>query len=238
MAQQTIQRGLSRASGSPSGSPVASPVPPRRGAHSRWCGWSPWGGSGRELVQICCKEGYSAGSWRRSPAWTTCVPLDHLNAVGPPGSRNTVVQRNASGPTARKWSKRAGRVTTCETPSHHAGRAVRAERGRGAPEPPLPRPVRPRRPARRSRRARLPPARPEATRAGHHDRPRAPAPLTTPRITPGESALRTTPRTALTISPPGNTTGRPPNNLQRRPGPGSAARRSAEYQRLSSRAPA
>ena len=34
------------------------------------------------------------------------------NAVGPSGSRNTVVQRNASGPTARKWSKRAGRVTT------------------------------------------------------------------------------------------------------------------------------
>ena len=62
--------------------------------------------------------------------WTTCVRLDHLNAVGPPGSRNTVVQRNASGPTARKWSKRAGRVTTCETPSHHAGRAVGAERER------------------------------------------------------------------------------------------------------------
>ena len=74
--------------------------------------------------------------------WTTCVRLDHLNAVGPPGSRNTVVQRNASGPTARRWSKRAGRVTTCETPSHHAGRAVGAERG-GAPEPPR----RPNRPA-------------------------------------------------------------------------------------------
>ena len=50
-------------------------------------------------------KGYSAGSWRCSPAWTTYVPLDHLNAVGPPGSRNTVVQRNASGPTARKWSE-------------------------------------------------------------------------------------------------------------------------------------
>ena len=44
-------------------------------------------------------------------------PLNNL-----PGSRNTVVQRNSSGPTAFKWSKRAGRVTTCETPSHHAGR--------------------------------------------------------------------------------------------------------------------
>ena len=53
-------------------------------------------------------------------------PLNNL-----PGSRNTVVQRNSSGPTAFKWSKRAGRVTTCETPSHHAGRAVGAERERG-----------------------------------------------------------------------------------------------------------
>ena len=44
-------------------------------------------------------------------------PLNNL-----PGSRNTVVQRSSSGPTAFKWSKRAGRVTTCETPSHHAGR--------------------------------------------------------------------------------------------------------------------
>ena len=90
--------------------------------------------------------------------WTTCVRLDHLNAVGPPGSRNTVVQRNASGPTAFKWSKRAGRVTTCETPSHHAGRAVGAERERGAPESPPLHPVRPRRPARRSHRARPPDA--------------------------------------------------------------------------------
>ena len=53
-------------------------------------------------------------------------PLNNL-----PDSRNTVVQRNISGPTARKWSKRTGRVTTCETPSHHAGRAVGAERERG-----------------------------------------------------------------------------------------------------------
>ena len=41
--------------------------------------------------------------------------LDHLSSVGPPGSRNTVVQRNLSGPSG------SGRVTTCETPSHHAG---------------------------------------------------------------------------------------------------------------------
>ena len=64
--------------------------------------------------------------------WTTCVRLDHLNAVGPPGSRNTVVQRNASGPTARKWSKQTGRVTTCETPSHHTRRPMAGRRNRPA----------------------------------------------------------------------------------------------------------
>ena len=45
-----------------------------------------------------------------------------------PGSRNTVVQRHLSGPTARKWPKRIEGVTTCETPSHHARRPA----GRGA----------------------------------------------------------------------------------------------------------
>ena len=87
--------------------------------------------------------------------WTTCVRLDHLNAVGPPGSRNTVVQRNASGPTARKWSKRAGRVTTCETPSHHARRPVGRSRC-GTPEPPR-RPNRPAPGSRRPERAGPPP---------------------------------------------------------------------------------
>ena len=102
--------------------------------------------------------------------WTTCVRLDHLNAVGPPGSRNTVVQRNASGPTARKWSKRAGRVTTCETPSHHAGRAVGAERERrrrnrprSTRSAPDDRPADPTAPDL--------PTHPEATRAGRHQRP-------------------------------------------------------------------
>ena len=62
-------------------------------------------------------------------------PLNNL-----PGSRNTVVQRNISGPTARKWSKQTGRVTTCETPSHHAGRAVGAEQVRDAGTAPPPEP--------------------------------------------------------------------------------------------------
>ncbi len=105
--------------------------------------------------------------------WTICVRLDHLRSVGPPYFVNQVVQRNASGPTAFKWSKQTGRVTTCETPSHHAGRPVGRSR-RGTPEPPRRRnrpaaraarlpgpddpsePDRSRRPARRSRRARLP----------------------------------------------------------------------------------
>ena len=54
--------------------------------------------------------------------WTTCVRLDHLCSVGPPGSRNRVVQRHSSGPTARKWSKQTEGVTTCETPSHQTRR--------------------------------------------------------------------------------------------------------------------
>ena len=56
--------------------------------------------------------------------WTTCVRLDHLRSVGPPYFVNQVVQRNVSGPTAFKWSKQRGRVTTCETPSHHARRSA------------------------------------------------------------------------------------------------------------------
>ena len=66
---------------------------------------------------------------------TRPVRLDHLRAVGPLKCGWTTWFTKYGGPTERKWSKRAGRVTTCETPSHHAGRAVGAERG-GAPEPP------------------------------------------------------------------------------------------------------
>ena len=133
--------------------------------------------------------GPAAGSWRRSPAWTTYVPLDHLNAVGPPGSRNTVVQRNVSGPTAFKWSKQIDHVTTCETPSHHARRPA----GRGAgtasgvaraarlPGPDDPsEPDRPRRPAPADPTAPAPPTHPEATRADHHGRPPCPTALNDP----------------------------------------------------------
>ena len=61
-------------------------------------------------------------------------PLNNL-----PGSRNTLVQRNSSDPTAFKWSKRTGRVTACETPSHHAGRST----GRGGGTAPASWPCRP-----------------------------------------------------------------------------------------------
>ena len=122
--------------------------------------------------------------------------LDHLRSVGAPYFVNQVVQRHLSGPTARKWSKRAGRVTACETPSHHAGRAVGAER-RNRPRPTRSalddRPTDPVAPD-------SPPARPEATRAGHHDRPRAPAPLTTPRITPGERTQNHSPNSPHNIA--------------------------------------
>ena len=94
--------------------------------------------------------------------WTTCVRLDHLSSVGPPYSMNQVAQRNISGPTAFKWSKQIGRVTTCETPSHHARRSAGWSKG-GAPEPPPTSPSPPRFPA-----------------------PSSPPPSTTLRITPGQ----------------------------------------------------
>ena len=85
--------------------------------------------------------------------------LDHLRSVGPPGSRNTVVQRNVSGPTAFKWSKQSSRVTTCETLSHHAGRSASGmkwgagtapRRARPAPSPRRSEPTDPSLPARKA----------------------------------------------------------------------------------------
>ena len=42
---------------------------------------------------------------------TRPICLDHLRSVGPPGSRNTVVQPHTSGPTALKWSKQKSAST-------------------------------------------------------------------------------------------------------------------------------
>ena len=105
-------------------------------------------------------RGPTAHEWSKENAATN--PPNNL-----PGSRNTVVQRNSSGPTAFKWSKRAGRVTTCETPSRHAGRSTgRGGAGRGDRPRQLALP--PRRPTRQSHRAQHHPAPSKATRAGHH----------------------------------------------------------------------
>ena len=152
--------------------------------------------------------------------------LDHLSSVGPPGSRNTVVQRNLSGPTAFKWSKQSGRVTTCETPSHHARRSAGRSRGGALAPHPSARAARllgpddPSEPDRRSRRARLPqhtrrrlvllldrvaleptpPTHPETTRTGHHGWPRFPA-------------LRAPPPSMTPRITPGKRVQTPPNNL-------------------------
>ena len=99
-----------------------------------------------------------------------------------PGSRNTVVQRHLSGPTARKWSKRTGRVTTCETPSHHARRPAGAGRRNH-----------PGRPARRPHRAQHPPAHPEETRMGHRGRPPHPTAQQSSALRPANASRR--PRT-------------------------------------------
>ena len=137
---------------------------------------------------------------------TPPICLDHLNAVGPLTFRWTTWFTKYGGPTELKWSNRT-QVVQAGRPRHDMRDAVppcgtrrRGGAGTKAPEPPPLHPARPRRPARRSRRARLPPAHPEATRAGHHDRPRAPAPLTTPRITPGERAQNHSPNSLHNIA--------------------------------------
>ena len=87
-------------------------------------------------------EGYSAGSWRCSPAWTTCVPLDHLRAVGPLKCGWTTWFTKYGGPTERKWSNRT-QVVQADRPRHDMRDAVppcgtrsRGGAGAGAPEPP------------------------------------------------------------------------------------------------------
>ena len=162
----------------------------------------PGAGRGRHALS---PEGYSARSWRCSPAWTTYVPLDHLRAVGPLKCRWTTWFTKYGGPTERKWSKRT-QVVQADRPRHDMRDAVppcgtRRRGGAGgagtAPAPPGPPPTTgppiPSRPT-------PPPAHPEATRAGHHDRPRAPAPLTTPRITPWERAQNHSPNSLHNIA--------------------------------------
>ena len=65
---------------------------------------------------------------------TRPICLDHLRSVGPPGSRNTVVQPHTSGPTAHKWSNRTQVVQR-----HLSGPSRRAPlRARRRPRDPCP----------------------------------------------------------------------------------------------------
>ena len=91
-------------------------------------------------------EGYSAGSWRCSPAWTTYVPLDHLRAVGPLKCGWTTWFTKYGGPTERKWSNRT-QVVQADRPRHDmrdavppCGTAGGAEQGRDAGTAPPPEP--------------------------------------------------------------------------------------------------
>ena len=131
----------------------------------------------RKARRISFQEGYSAGSWRRPPAWTTYVPLDHLRAVGPLKCGWTTWFTKYGGPTERKWSNRT-QVVQAGRPRHDMRDAVppcgtRRRGGAGgagtAPAPPGPPPDdRPADPAAPN----PPPAHPEATRAPSRPAPR------------------------------------------------------------------
>ena len=106
---------------------------------------------------------------------------------------------------------RAGGVTTCEKPSHHARRSAGwSEAGEPPPTPSVPndRPC-------RSHRAWRPPAHQKETRADHHGRPRASHPgnaLGHPRTT--LRARRTRPSRPSTTTFVLHVSKPPPNNLQ------------------------
>ena len=131
----------------------------------------------RKARRISFQEGYSAGSWRCSPAWTTYVPLDHLRAGGPLKCGWTTWFTKYGGPTERKWSNRtqvvqAGRprhdmrdaVPPCGTRRRGgAGTGGRRNRPRSARSAHDDRPADPTAPDL--------PTHPEATRAGRHQRP-------------------------------------------------------------------
>ena len=110
---------------------------------------------------------------------------------------------------------RAGRVTICETPSHHAD-DWREWSGGGTPEPPRRRPDLPRRSPRQIPPRRAPPTCQEAIRAGHHGRPPRPTALNDPshhtRETQAEIA-NANQSIRPSSSHPGNALGRTRNNL-------------------------
>ena len=73
--------------------------------------------------------GSPAGSWRRSSAWTTYVPLDHLVHEIRWSNGTQVVQPHASGPSGPAASRHARHCPTM--------RDDRRAEWSGAPEPPL-----------------------------------------------------------------------------------------------------
>ena len=160
-----------------------------RGAPGRWSG----------VRGRAHQEGYSAGSWRCSPAWTTYVPLDHLRAVGPLKCRWTTWFTKYGGPTERKWSNRT-QVVQAGRPRHDMRDAVPpcettggAEQVRDAGTAPPPEPSG----------SRVPTAR--ASRTAPDDRPADPAAPDSPN-TPGDdsngsSRLAPLPRAPCPSSP-------------------------------------
>ena len=95
--------------------PGASPDPcgddPPAGAPPPWPGPPPAEESGTSLSAVAIPAGPPAGSWRRSPVRTTCVPLDHGGPtvvleggvrVSASGARRRRVPRPARSPGNRR----------------------------------------------------------------------------------------------------------------------------------------
>ena len=71
----------------------------------------------RSVAPVNIQEGYSAGSWWRSP-WTTCVPLDHVGPTVVPGGGMRVpasgARRRRAPRSARSSGNRRARHLTRE----------------------------------------------------------------------------------------------------------------------------
>ena len=77
---------------------------------------------GRPVWATSSHEGYSAGGGAGAGRGVAGGSGAALLLLGPLACGWTTWFTKYGGPTAHKWSKWAGGVTTCETPSHHAGR--------------------------------------------------------------------------------------------------------------------
>ena len=77
---------------------------------------------GRPVWATSSHEGYSAGGGAGAGRGVAGGSGAALLLLGPLACGWTTWFTKYGGPTAHKWSKWAGGVTTCATPSHHAGR--------------------------------------------------------------------------------------------------------------------